>query len=187
MKAIIIAAAIGAMLAGTASAQMMDGSTQSQSAFATLLTDSEPSVGTEPIGQMPPVTMKPVVITTAKVDIGKTVQEIAAKMMAESAEGSTDLLRSGKPLDLIATLGPGPNPMEQQSVNVHVTYDARPVGGILNIRVELVPVFGGIGAAVRPTISREFAQAVDDFDDDFISSTITKLTDELATQLAVKD
>ena len=47
-----------------------------------------------------------------------------------------------------------------------------------------MPVFGGIGSAVRPTVSREFAQAVENFDDDFISDTILKLTNDLAAELA---
>jgi hypothetical protein len=122
----------------------------------------------------------------SKESLARTLQVTAAKLVTDHMNGSTELLRSGHSLDLIATLGIENNPMEQQSVDVHVTYDARPVGGILNIRVELVPVFGGIGAAVRPTISQEFAQAVDDFDDDFIGDTITKLTDELATQIAAR-
>lgn len=115
------------------------------------------------------------------------LEATAAKLVSDNASGSTEVLRTGAPLDMTATLGPQANPMDQQSVNVHVTYDARPVGGILNIRVELVPVFGGIGSAVRPTISREFAQAVDNFDDDFIGDTITKLTNEISTQLGAKE
>ncbi len=113
-----------------------------------------------------------------------SMQAATAKLVADHAAGSTELLRSGSDLELSTTMGSVHNALEQHSVTVHVTYDARPVGGILNIRVELVPVFGGIGSAVRPTISREFAQAVENFDDDFISDTIMKLTNDLAAELA---
>src|SRR5665213_2754797 len=101
---------------------------------------------------------------------------LAEKMVAEQGTGATEELRSKHVLDLTMNAGSGSNALQERSISVHVTYDARPVGGILNIRVELVPVFGGIGSAVRPAVSRQFAQAVDDFDDDFIGQTIVKLT-----------
>jgi hypothetical protein len=107
-----------------------------------------------------------------------------SKLVSDHANGSTELLRAGSVLELSTTMGGVHSALEQHSINVQVTYDARPVGGILNIRVELVPVFGGIGSAVRPTISREFAEAVENFDDDFISETIMKLTNDLAAELA---
>lgn len=113
-----------------------------------------------------------------------SMQAATEKLVSDHAVGSTELLRSGSVLELSTMMGGIHSALEQHSINVHVTYDARPVGGILNIRVELVPIFGGIGSAVRPTISREFAQAVDNFDDDFISETIMKLTNDLATELA---
>jgi hypothetical protein len=106
------------------------------------------------------------------------------RLVANRSNGSTELLKTGNVLELTTTMGGVHSALEQHSVNVHVTYDARPVGGILNIRVELVPVFGGIGSAVRPTISRQFAEAVEYFDDDFIAQTILKLTNDLASELA---
>ncbi|HET6401918.1 MAG TPA: hypothetical protein VFH95_11035 [Candidatus Kapabacteria bacterium] len=111
---------------------------------------------------------------------------LAQKMVSEQGDGATELLRAGQVLELAESASAGTNALQQRSINVRVKYDARPVGGILNIRVELIPIFGGIGSAVRPTISREFAEAVNDFDDDFIGQTIVKLTDELAAEYAAK-
>ena len=124
--------------------------------------------------------------TAERTSIAQTIPTVIKNMVAEQGPGATELLRSGRELDMAASVGTDLNPLQQRSVNVKVTYDARPVGGILNIRVELVPVFGGIGSAVRPTESREFAQAVNDFDDDLIGQTIIQLTDELAAEYAAK-
>ncbi len=115
--------------------------------------------------------------------IPDSLVQATERLVSNQSNGSTELLRSGKVLDLSTTMSGGSGLFDRESINVHVAYNARPVGGILNIRVELVPVFGGIGSAVRPTISRDFAQAVDDFDDDFITQTILKLTVDLASEL----
>ncbi|MFI5201548.1 MAG: hypothetical protein ACHQNE_04120 [Candidatus Kapaibacterium sp.] len=121
-----------------------------------------------------------------RTSIAQSIPTVVKKMVDEQGAGATELLRSGRELDMAVSAGTDLNPLQQRSVNVSVTYDARPVGGILNIRVELVPVFGGIGSAVRPVVSREFAQAVNDFDDDLIGQTIIQLTDELASEYASK-
>ena len=124
--------------------------------------------------------------TAERESLAETISSVTSKMLAEHISGATETLRDGQPLDMSAVTRVEGSIVDQRSINVHVTYDARPVGGILNIRVELVPLFAGIGSAVRPTISREFAQAVDDFDDDLISQTITQLSAELAKQYAEK-
>jgi len=118
--------------------------------------------------------------------IANTLPTLTADLVAQHVSGATELLRSGQVLDISASTGTDQNAMQQRSINVHVSYDARPVGGILSVRVELVPVFGGIGSAVRPMISREFAQAVNDFDDDFIGQTISQLSAELSAEYAAK-
>lgn len=118
--------------------------------------------------------------------IAETISDATSRMLTSHIDGATETLRDGKSLDFSTAVRTTASVIDERSVNVHVTYDARPVGGILNIQVELVPVFAGIGSAVRPTISREFAQAVDDFDDDLISQTITQLTGELAKEYAAK-
>src|SRR5665213_3341316 len=64
--------------------------------------------------------------------IAEAIPEAAKKMVAEQGAGATDLLRSGRVLDLTESAGAAVNPLQQRSVNVRVSYDARPVGGILN-------------------------------------------------------
>ncbi len=114
--------------------------------------------------------------------LNATTRDIVSK----NIQGATDQLISGKNVNIAARIGSETNIIDQHSVNVHISYDARPIGGILNVRVELLPVFSGIGSAVRPTISREFAEAVDNFDDEFIAQTILRLTKELSENFAAK-
>jgi hypothetical protein len=130
-----------------------------------------------------PPTIQPLSKTYKRGIIPDSLVQATERLVSNQSNGSTELLRSGKVLDLSTTMSGGTGLFDRESINVHVAYNARPVGGILNIRVELVPVFGGIGSAVRPTISRDFAQAVDDFDDDFITQTILKLTVDLSSEL----
>jgi hypothetical protein len=179
----IIAAIVIVMFAGSANAQNgVSGSiATSESTQARPLQATGESA--DPLGFQ-----KVLAISQAaeRTTLASALPALAEKMVAEQGTGATEELRSKHVLNMGMNAGSGSNALQQRSINVHVTYDARPVGGILNIRVELVPVFGGIGSAVRPTVSREFAQAVDDFDDDFIAQTIVKLTDELATEYAAK-
>ncbi len=116
--------------------------------------------------------------------IAKSLPSIVQKMVDEQGPGATEILRGGHALNLTSDVAAGQSVLDQRSLNIQVTYDARPVGGILNVRVELIPAFEGIGSAVRPTVVRQFAQAVNDFDDDLVSNTIVQLTDELASEYA---
>ncbi len=185
MKYIIAATIMTMALAGRASAQSAnDHSSMPMTAFAgTPETASEMANAIQSARSVPKATSPSEV--AERESIANSLKQVVLKLVADHATGSTELLRTGQALDLMATVGTEHSAMEQQSVNIRVTYDARPVGGILNIRVELVPVFGGIGSAVRPSIIRQFAQAVDNFDDDFIGQTITTLTGELAMGLTV--
>jgi len=78
------------------------------------------------------------------------------------------------------------NIVEHHTMNVKVGYEPRPIGGILSVRVELVPVFCGIGTASRSIAIRDIAQAVDDFDQDVVNNTIEKLTKDLSAEYSVK-
>jgi hypothetical protein len=75
---------------------------------------------------------------------------------------------------------------EQHLLNVTVRYDARPIGGILTVKSDLVPVFSGIGTACRPTVSNQFSEAVDNLDDDTIADAIRHLTAQVQKQFATK-
>lgn len=75
---------------------------------------------------------------------------------------------------------------EQHLLNVTVRYDARPIGGILTVKSDLVPVFSGIGTACRPTVSNQFSEAVDNLDDDTIADAIRHLTAQVQKQYAAR-
>lgn len=156
---------------------------------ATIESSESPTAAALPINHANSMTTQQVVAmerTAERASLAETISSVTSKMLAEHISGATETLRDGQSLDMSAMTRIEGSIVDQRSINVHVTYDPRPVGGILNIRVELVPLFAGIGSAVRPTISREFAQAVDDFDDDLISQTITQLSGELAKEYAQK-
>ncbi len=75
---------------------------------------------------------------------------------------------------------------EQYSMNVSVHYEARPIGGILTIKVELVPVFTGIGSASRPVAYREMSQAIDNLEEDALGDVVSDLTHQLGADYAAK-
>jgi hypothetical protein len=183
MKAIIAAIVISMAFAGLASAQSASIAPSMSFAYAGTPENATPVVDATPMA-INAQKAQADVRASQRSRMADSMTATTLKLVSDHANGSTELLRAGSVLELSTTMGGIHSALEQHSINVHVTYDARPVGGILNIRVELVPVFGGIGSAVRPTISREFAEAVENFDDDFISETIMKLTNDLAVELA---
>lgn len=73
--------------------------------------------------------------------------------------------------------------LDQYTIEVKVAYDPRPVGGILNIKVSLVPVFSGVGIANRPVASRAKARAVDHISDESISAIVSDLSKSLAQEI----
>ena len=75
---------------------------------------------------------------------------------------------------------------EQHTINVKATYEKRPIGGILTIKVEVVPVFSGIGSASRPIAIKELSQAVDNLDEDSLGSIISELSHKLGEEYAAK-
>jgi hypothetical protein len=109
---------------------------------------------------------------------------VIAQLVKDRTPGSTQRLRAGKAMDITTMIDTDKSVAAWHSVNVKASYDARPIGGILNIRVGLAPVFGGVGSAVRTVNYREFAEAIDTFDDDFVAQTISRLTKELGAEYA---
>jgi hypothetical protein len=124
--------------------------------------------------------------STSRIDSRvSTVQgmtRVIAQLVKDHTRGSTERLRSGKAIDFTAMIDTDRSVAAWHTVNLKASYDARPIGGILYIRIGLAPVFGGIGSAVRSVNYREFAEAIDDFDDDFVAETISRLTTELGDE-----
>lgn len=73
--------------------------------------------------------------------------------------------------------------LDQYTIEVKVSYDPRPVGGILNVKVNLVPVFSGVGIANRPVASRAMARAVDQISEESISVIVKDLSKDLAAEI----
>ncbi len=181
MKPLIAAITILLAFASNASAQM-----NGQDVLAQIENTHESSLQASTTNAMSFQKVLEVSRAAERARVASALPALAQNMVATQEVGAAKLLYSGHPINMSASAGAGLNPLQQRSIDVHVTYNAYPVGGILNIRVELLPIFGGIGSAVRPTITREFAQAVDDFDDHFVGKTIVKLTDELAAEYAAR-
>ena len=74
------------------------------------------------------------------------------------------------------------NVLNRRSITIKVSYNPRPIGGILNVRVDLVPVFNGIGGASRPVASRSFSQSVDNLDQSVVDAIVNRLSEELALE-----
>ncbi|MEO6941003.1 MAG: hypothetical protein ABI444_12835 [Candidatus Kapaibacterium sp.] len=69
--------------------------------------------------------------------------------------------------------------LEEHSMKVTVTYEPRPVGGIMNVRVELLPAFSGVGVVNHAVLSKSSAEAVDELNPLTVSLVVAKLTKEL--------
>ncbi len=72
--------------------------------------------------------------------------------------------------------------LEEHKLNVKVQYDARPVGGILTVRVSITPTFRGIGVSTRPAASRSLALAVDEFTQEAVNKLVEELTEEISAE-----
>jgi len=179
MKAIVIASFLVAALVVSAHAQL----TLPQNENSPIKLNSTASdTKTETMSRQQLISITK---SSVRENIATSLEKVADELKDKVA-GASDVLEHGGTVSFASTVEAKGNITEQHSVNVRVSYEARPIGGILNIRVELVPVFGGIGSASRPVISREFAEAVDNFDDDAVGETIGRLTRELAAEFAAK-
>lgn len=74
------------------------------------------------------------------------------------------------------------NVLDRRSLTMKVSYDPRPIGGILTVRVDLVPVFNGIGGATRATATRTAAMSVDNLDEKTINDIVSRLSAEMANE-----
>jgi hypothetical protein len=74
------------------------------------------------------------------------------------------------------------NALEGTNFNVRVSYEARPVGGILQVNVELVKGFSGIGMSVRPIARESFTQAIDEFSQELTDKVVGDLKASLTAK-----
>jgi hypothetical protein len=125
--------------------------------------------------------------TSVRDRVALSLREIGNSFYSDAVRGIVDGLGQGGTRTFTAPIPTTSASLTMQSsLNVSVKYDRRPLGGVLCIRVDIVPAFSGIGSSTRPIASRQFAQAVDDFDDHFVATTVTRLTNELSSEIATK-
>jgi len=124
-------------------------------------------------------------LATAK-DIILHLHEIPTHDLHERVMQSFDTLRRGMPVNIAFTIGDeSPRPMRLRfTVRTKMEYEMRPVGGILRIETDLLPMFAGILTSNRPIARHEFSQAVDYIEPDeltdFVYDHIQKLGEEYA-------
>ena len=75
--------------------------------------------------------------------------------------------------------------VDEQAVNVKISFEERPVGGILTVRASMTPSFRGVGVSTRPAISRSVAMAVDEVDQKLINDLVRELTAEITGEFAL--
>jgi hypothetical protein len=126
--------------------------------------------------------------SSVREEIAEGLANISLQMINSKMDGTLDRLILGSIVSFSTPLtsAKARNIVEHHTMNVKVGYEPRPIGGILSVRVELVPVFCGIGTASRPIAIRDIAQAVDDFDQDVVNNTIEKLTKDLSAEYSIK-
>jgi hypothetical protein len=70
--------------------------------------------------------------------------------------------------------------IKEQKLNVVINYDGQAIGGILTVKVDLVPVFSGVGVSNRPLASKTFVAAVDQLENTSINDIVTDLSKQIA-------
>jgi hypothetical protein len=74
-------------------------------------------------------------------------------------------------------------------VVINILFDPQPIGGILSIRADLIPLYSGIGIGNRPIATESFASAVETLDSVYTQSQIVFLVRRLdqRSRNALKD
>src|SRR5579883_898684 len=118
--------------------------------------------------------------------VSNQLKDITSQAVNSKLAGNFESLVSGTTIGFSAPVAglAAHSITEQYSMNVNVHYEQRPIGGILTIKVELVPVFSGIGSASRPIAQREMSQAIDNLDEDALGDIVADLTHQLGADYA---
>jgi hypothetical protein len=126
-------------------------------------------------------TVAPKVIKSQSVSESFLKEVESLKQNATKAISAMSLkdLSTGGAIERSVKPSNGSKLLDEHNVSVKVTYDARPVGGVLSVRVAMSPSFRGIGVSTRATISRSTAMAVDEFDETLIQGIVNELSQEI--------
>lgn len=120
------------------------------------------------------------VVRSEAAELRSTADKIASSFSAAAIEKGAVRVAVPASADGLALV-------DEENLNVKVSYDARPIGGILNIEVSITPSFRGVGVATRPTISRSAARAVDELNDATVQEVVRELTLELQTEFTLQN
>ena len=114
---------------------------------------------------------------------------IPASVVHDRIDAAFDSIKRGKQINMMfVTNEDTTQPMRfRLTVDVLLQYEPRPIGGILRIASNLVPMFTGIYAASRPDASADFAQAVDYIDVDELTCLVAGHIQQLGEQYAVRN
>ncbi len=114
---------------------------------------------------------------------GITSNEVATKLI-----GSTEKLLRGQTVCISANLiAAGVHSLTQEHIlQARVNFERRPIGGILSIKVALVPLFSGVGSASRPIAAKSVTSAVENLDEQTLASIISELSHQLGSEFAAK-
>jgi len=107
------------------------------------------------------------------------------QVLTSKVSGVVKDIQAGSEKSFTLNMNNNASVAEGHAVKVEVSYDQRPIGGILNVKVELMPKFVGVGVAPRAIAKKTMATAVDNLNDSEVSQIITTLTQELAQEIAM--
>ena len=109
-------------------------------------------------------------------ELPKAVDQALSKISVEQVKAGT--------AKATVVIGGTNSLLEEQTVNVKVSFEERPVGGILTVRASMTPSFRGVGVSTRPAISRSVAMAVDEVNQNLINEIVRELTSEINGEFA---
>jgi hypothetical protein len=69
------------------------------------------------------------------------------------------------------------------SLSVTISYDKQPIGGVLSIRADLIPLYSGVGVSSRPIVTETYASAVDGFSKAQVRAVVGELVEKIDSQI----
>jgi hypothetical protein len=155
-------------------------SAQAQSAVAPIIAHHPRSADASIVGStendLVDAGVKSSATTSLRREKNSTVNIIPAETAKAVQEASRNALKNFAATPKAVSL------LDEHKLNVKVGYDARPVGGILTVRVSISPTFSGIGVSTRPATSRSVSLAVDEFSQTVVDQMVSDLTDEIQAE-----
>jgi hypothetical protein len=125
--------------------------------------------------------------TTKRAAVGSTSLSLAAELpkAVDQALSMISIANLSKgETKATVVVGGSTSILDEQGINVKVNYEARPVGGILTVRVSMAPTFRGVGVSTRPVITRSVAMAVDELDEAMVQDMVRNLSSEINAEYA---